>query len=185
MIPQIQSSQSGRSLMQLLATDEDLDGIKLDGDKLIDKTKLFIIAQAKNELNRVIKMTDFLDKLEEKFVLAVDQRLEQNPDNLQLISSAMEVVTESLSRSNVLISQVLKDDKLTSLIINTTNIITSDGKSSVVIDADSRDAVRNMASSLISQLTSLSDKPDITGNDSAIDVIIEEKTTKDGETDNE
>lgn len=175
-VPILSSCENGRNLMQLLAADEELSDFKLDGDHLIKKSKLFVIAQVKNELSRVIKMTDFLDKLEAKFMNAVDNRLEQNPDNLQLISSAMETVTNSLNRSNSLISQVLKDEKLSALIINTTNIITPGGASSTVMDIDSRDAVRNMASSLLSQLATLSN------NENVIDVseqIIPDTTEED------
>ena len=120
-------------LMKKLAEDAPLDGIDLDGDKLVNKAKLFIIAQACNELNRVIKLTNFLDTLEEKFIDAVTFKIEESPHNLQLLTYAMETITESLNRSNQLITQILKDEKLSSVIINTTNIITPDGSSATVM----------------------------------------------------
>ena len=67
----------------------------------------------------------------------------------------METITESLNRSNALITQVLKDDKLSSIIINTTNIITPEGKSSTLMSVDSRDAIRNAASFFLAQLQHL------------------------------
>ena len=151
-IQQLQPENDERTLLKMLAAGDDNAVRSVDGEKLIDTTKLFLIAQAKSELTRIIRNTDFLDRLEQKFMDAVDSRLEDNPDNLQLISASMEVVVNSLKRSNEIVTQVLKDDKLSSIIINTTNIITPDGSSATIIDADSRDSVRNMASSLLAQL---------------------------------
>jgi hypothetical protein len=142
-------------LMKKIAEDAPLDGMDVSGEKLINKTKLFLVAQAANELNRVIKLTNLLDKLENRFIDTVNDRLETNPDNLALITSAMETITESLNRSNALITQVLKDDKLSSIIINTTNIITPEGKSSTLMSVDSRDAIRNAASFFLAQLQHL------------------------------
>jgi hypothetical protein len=142
-------------LMKKIAEDSSLEGMNVNGEKLINKTKLFLVAQACNELNRVIKLTNLLDKLENKFIETISDRLETNPDNLTLITSAMETITEALNRSNALITQVLKDDKLSSIIINTTNIITPEGKSSSLMTVDSRDAVRNAASFFLAQLQHL------------------------------
>lgn len=145
-------SSNASILMKKLADDAPLDGMDIDGDKLLNKAKLFLVAQACNELNRVIKMTNFLDTLEEKFIDTVSDKLDESPHNLQLITYAMETITESLNRSNQLITQILKDEKLSSVIINTTNIITQDGSSATVMSMDSRDTVRNWASSTLAQL---------------------------------
>ena len=142
-------------LMKRLADNASLDGIEADGDKLLNKTKLFLVAQAHNELNRVIKMTNLLDKIEAKFIDAIEDRIEQTPDNLQLLTYAMETISNSLTRSNQIITQVLKDDKLAAIVLNTTNIITPDGNSATIIDADSRDEVRNLAASLLEQLSKM------------------------------
>lgn len=165
-------------LMKKLAEDAPLDGINIDSDKLISKAKLFIVAQACNELNRVIKMTNFLDTLEEKFMDTVNSKLEENPQNLQLITYAMETITESLNRSNNLITQILKDEKLASVIINTTNIITPDGSSATVMSMDSRDTVRNWASAALAQLKGLD-------NNSSTDIIIDESVNDESEQEGE
>lgn len=139
-------------LMKKIAEDSSLEGMNVNGEKLINKTKLFLVAQACNELNRVIKLTNLLDKLEDRFIDTISNRLDENPDNLTLITGAMETITDALNRSNAMITQVLKDDKLSSIIINTTNIITPNGDSRNLISAESRDAVRNYASSLLAQM---------------------------------
>lgn len=144
-------------LMKRLADNDSLEGLNVDGDALLMRTKLFLVAQACNELNRVIKMTNLLDTLESKFIEAINTRLDESPTNLQLITYAMETITESLNRSNSIITQVLKDEKLSSIIINTTNIITPDGSSATIMDMNSRDAIRNMASCLLAELRNTSD----------------------------
>ena len=167
-------------LMKKLADDASLDGMDVDGDKLLNKAKLFLVAQACNELNRVIKMTNFLDSLEEKFIDTVNMKLDESPHNLQLITYAMETITESLNRSNQLITQILKDEKLSSVIINTTNIITPDGSSATVMSMDSRDNVRNWASSTLAQLRSAemskSDVIDVANNDTTQEGVIQDET---------
>lgn len=164
-------------LMKKLAEDAPLDGMDVDGDKLVNRAKIFLVAQACNELNRVIKLTNFLDTLEEKFIDAVTEKIEESPHNLQLLTYAMETITESLNRSNQLITQILKDDKLSSIIINTTNIITPDGSSATVMSMDSRDTVRNWASSMLAQLRNVDNNTTTnTGNLSTNEEVVIDAT---------
>lgn len=156
-------------LMKKIADDAPLDGMNVDGDKLLNKTKMFLIAQACNELNRVIKMTNLLDTIENKFIDAISEKLDENPHNLQLITFAMETISNSLARSNQLITQVLKDDKLSAIIINTNNIITPDGSTATVLSMDSRDAIRNWASSTFDMLRNMENNSDEVPN-TTIDV---------------
>lgn len=168
-------------LMKKLAEDAPLDGMDVDGDKLVNKAKIFLVAQACNELNRVIKLTNFLDTLEEKFIDAVTEKIEESPHNLQLLTYAMETITESLNRSNQLITQILKDEKLSSVIINTTNIITPDGSSATVMSMDSRDTVRNWASSMLAQLRNVEDNPVNNAAESTEPEIIDANVVEDSE----
>lgn len=165
-------------LMKKLAEDAPLDGFNVDSDKLINRAKLFFVAQACNELNRVIKMTNFLDTLEAKFIDTVNSKLEESPQNLQLITYAMETITESLNRSNNLITQILKDEKLASVIINTTNIITPDGSSATVMSMDSRDTVRNWASAALAQLKGFGSG---TSDDVIVDGSMNEESEQEGD----
>lgn len=166
-------------LMKKIADDAPLDGMNVNGDKLLNKTKMFLIAQACNELNRVIKMTNLLETIEAKFIDAISEKLDENPHNLQLITFAMETISNSLARSNQLITQVLKDDKLSAIIINTNNIITPDGSTATVLSMDSRDAIRNWASSTFDMLRNMENNPDDIPN-TTIDVP--EEAIKENET---
>jgi hypothetical protein len=156
----IEPQLTSMSMMKQLANnDEDLR-IDISGEMLIDRTKLFLVAQARNSLQRIIKLTAFLEKLEDKFIEAVSTRLDEDTNDVTMIALSMETISKLLQDANNTVMQVLRDEKLQSIVINTTNIITPDGNSATVIDADSRDAVRNMAANLLSQLSKLSDDSD-------------------------
>ena len=72
-----------------------------------------------------------------------------------MISQAMETLSKCVDNANSTVFQVLKDDKFNNITINTTNIITPDGNSATIIDADARDEVRNLAASLLEQLSKM------------------------------
>lgn len=152
------SEASAKAMMKQLADNDPDLLVNIDGERLVARTKLFVVAQARNNLNRIIKLTNFLEKLEDKFIDAVNNRLENEPESISMISMAMETISRCLADANETVTQVLKDDRLQNIVINTTNIITPDGNSARVIDADSRDAVRNLAGSLLSQLSKIADE---------------------------
>ena len=169
--PKDVTANNGALLMKKIAEDAPLDGLDVDGEELVNKAKFFLVAQARNELNRVIKLTNFLDTLEARFMDTVTAKLDESPHNLQLITGAMEVITASLEHSNQLITQILKDEKLSSVIINTTNIITPDCASATIIDMDSRDAVRNWASSALARFSNLEST-----NEDVVDVDVKKES---------
>lgn len=151
-------SSSAVVMMKQLADNTPDVPMDINGDELIDRTKLFVVAYARNQLNRIIKLTNFLERLEDKFINAVSERIESEPESLTMISMAMETISKCLEDANSVVFQVLKDDRLQNIIINTTNIITPDGNSATIIDADSRDEVRNLAESLLAQLSKISEE---------------------------
>ena len=151
-------SSSAVVMMKQLADNTPDVPMDINGDELIDRTKLFVVAYARNQLNRIIKLTNFLERLEDKFINAVSERIESEPESLTMISMAMETISKCLEDANSVVFQVLKDDRLQNIIINTTNIITPDGNSATIIDGDSRDEVRNLAESLLAQLSKISEE---------------------------
>lgn len=151
-------SSSAVVMMKQLADNTPDVPMDINGDELIDRTKLFVVAYARNQLNRIIKLTNFLERLEDKFITAVSERIESEPESLTMISMAMETISKCLEDANSVVFQVLKDDRLQNIIINTTNIITPDGNSATIIDPDSRDEVRNLAESLLAQLSKISEE---------------------------
>jgi hypothetical protein len=123
----------------------------LNGKNVDNQAKLFLAAQARNELQRIIRLTEFLDNIENKFMTAVNKKLVEQPDNINLIMTAMDMTTQSLKRSQELIYNVLKDDSLQTLVVNTVNLIPGTEQSSIM-SRKSRDAIRSVATKLISDL---------------------------------
>lgn len=123
----------------------------LNGKNVDNQAKLFLAAQARNELQRIIRLTEFLDNIEAKFMTAVNKKLVEQPDNINLIMTAMDMTTQSLKRSQELIYNVLKDDSLQTLVVNTVNLIPGAEQSSIM-SRKSRDAIRSVATKLISDL---------------------------------
>ena len=95
-------------------------------DAITNKLKLFILAQAERDLNTILKLLRFLDKVEEAYENKVDQEMTRGTltiyNYMQIISS----INSSLSRCHATINQVLKDDSLKNIFIvdNSTNINT-------------------------------------------------------------
>lgn len=152
------SQSSNYALMKLLADNDNTSPIEVDSNDLMNKTKMFLVVFARNQLNRIISLTNFLERLESKFIESVDEVLDTEQDAIRkiaMISQAMETLSKCVDDANSVVFQVLKDDKFNNITINTTNIITPDGNSATIIDADSRDEVRNLAASLLEQLSKM------------------------------
>ena len=135
-------------MMEVIAkNDQSLNDIKnLTSSKVTDQLKVFLISQARNELIRVVRLTRFLDKLEEKFMDKVDQKMINDELTLKQYNDVISTITGLLSRSNTIISQVLKDESLMT-ILNTTIYSSGAGSvSSTVVsslkDSRSRERVR-------------------------------------------
>lgn len=145
---------SNMEMMRIISkSDQSLEDIKnLTSSKVTDQLKVFLIAQARNELQRVVRLTLFLDKLEEGFINKVSDKMETDALTLKQYSDIIGTITDLLSRSNSIISQVLKDDSLMT-ILNTT--IYSSGSSTTVSsvqslkDPQSRERVRTVIQNIL------------------------------------
>lgn len=125
----------------------------LNGKDVDNQFKLFLAAQARNELQRILRLTEFLDNIEQKFMATVNKKLIEQPDNINLLMSSMDIISQSLKRSQELVYNVLKDDSLQTLVVNTVNLIPGSDNTSIMT-RKSRDAIRSVASKLISDLQS-------------------------------
>ena len=125
----------------------------LNGRDVDNQFKLFLAAQARNELQRIIRLTEFLDNIEQKFMTTINKKLVEQPDNINLLMSSMDIITQSLKRSQELVYNVLKDDSLQTLVVNTVNLIPG-SENTTIMSRKSRDAIRSVATKLISDLQS-------------------------------
>jgi hypothetical protein len=141
--------------MKLIAQGKTHDALlsELNGKNVENQSRLFLAAQARNELQRIIKLTNFLDTIENKFMTAVNKKLVEQPDNINLLMTTMNIVSQSLERSNALINNVLKDNSLQTLVVNNVNLVNGSDETNI-ISRKSRDAIRSVASKLISELQS-------------------------------
>lgn len=141
-------------MTQIARNEQSLEDIKnLTSSKVTDQLKVFLISQARNELSRVVKLTKFLDRLENEYMNKVENAMESGSMTLRQYSDTIGLITDLLSRSNDIIYKVLRDDSLMT-ILNTT-IYSTDGStqvSSVVSslkDAQSRERVRNVVQNIL------------------------------------
>ena len=134
------SQSSNYALMKLLADNDSTSPIEVDSNEMMNKTKMFLVVFARNQLNRIIYLTNFLERLESKFIESVDEVLDTEQDAIRkiaMISQAMETLSKCVDNANSVVFQVLKDDKFNNITINTTNIITGghlDGINTIHID---------------------------------------------------
>lgn len=141
-------------MIKVSNNEQSLEDIKhLTSSKITDQLKVFLVAQARNELSRVVKLTRFLDRLENEYLTKVQQKVEDNTMTLKQYSDTINLITGLLSRSNDIIYKVLKDDSLMT-ILNTTIYTSGDTTqvSSVVSslkDAQSRERVRNVIQNVL------------------------------------
>ena len=148
---------------------------QLNGKDTENQAKLFLIAQARNELQRIVKMTQYLDSLEDKFMKIVNKKLIEQPANLNLVMTAMDITQQSLKRSNDLVNAILKDNSLQTLVLNTVNIIPG-VEDSATIDMSSRESIRNVAANLLAQLKSKENEI-VEVNESELSEVKEEDDT--------
>lgn len=87
----------------------------IERDEIINRTKLFLVAQAKTELKRIVKLTKLLDKLEDSY----QDRLERELPIMELddYESAIKTLNKCIDRSNKLIQNIISNDELSSILI--------------------------------------------------------------------
>lgn len=166
--------------MRMIArNDQSLEDIKmLTSSKVTDQLKVFLIAQARNELMRVIKLTQFLDKLENQFISKVDSSIEDDDLTLKQYSDIIGVITSLLSRSNDIIANVLKDDSLMTILNTTIYSNTSDSSTTTAVvaqlkDSQSRERVRVVLGQILTATSQYTNVQSTETNDNTI--IIDEE----------
>lgn len=109
--------------MKLIASDPNYSEALLqytDPKVSENQFKLFIIAQCKREIYKILKYSEYLDKLEDRFEKVYIDRLEELSDGM--IVRLMQLVVDKIDRGNALINSVIKDKEITNvLVINQQN----------------------------------------------------------------
>ena len=153
----IQPHNPNMDMMEKIANDEQtFQDIKLlTSTKVTDQLKVFLVSQARNELSRVIKLTNFLDKIENGYLNKIDKLMKDDEISLKQYGEIVETITTLLGRSNSIISNILKDDSLTTILNTTiyTNTDSNGGQGMSVVsqlkDPQSREKVRNVINQIL------------------------------------
>ena len=137
------------------STDSDIS--MSDSFESNNQAKMFLVAQAKNEMQRIVRLTKFLDIVEEKFVDTSTLLMSEYPDNLELVQDILDTIMKCINRSNDLIMAIVKDEKLNSFVFNkaNSNDFMYEYKD---ISLDSKNKIREFASKMIDRLSSLEDE---------------------------
>ena len=137
--------------------------------------KSALMAQARRELERVLKLTDLLDKVQEKYQERVFDYIENHNDEsaINYLPRMIEVISQCLDRSQKLIHDIALDEKFNitlidaSTTVNNTNIEAVNGLD--LSSALERNHVREAVNSILDILKSEQDKEqnviDVTNND--------------------
>ena len=121
-------------------------------DEAKNQISMFLVAQAKNELYRIIKLTSFLEEVEARYIDTATELMQQYPDNLTLVQNVLETIEKSINRSNELLTQVLKDDKLNTYVFNFHSANNAENTVYKNLDKASRDSLRSFASGMLERL---------------------------------
>ena len=127
-------------------TEADERAFKLTQNKL----KVGMLLQAKNSLNRILKLTNVLDKLYDELVDRIDVDI-NTTDTASLMYTA-DYISKALQDTNKLIMDLINNEKIQNFFIidNSQNInVNTDNN---VLDANSREKIRTAAKIIMNNL---------------------------------
>ncbi len=128
----------------------DTDFSYLTSENATKQLKVFLLSLARNELLRVIRLTEALNDLESTFV---KEALDNKEDiNLGVLSEIMRSVMNSLNRSTDLVYKVMNDESIKLIIDNSTNIFNSSQSIVILQDKSSRERVKQIAHDIIDRI---------------------------------
>lgn len=115
--------------------------------------RLFLIAQAKKELCRIVSLTQTLDSIEKRYQDAAMAYLsDHSEDTVNIAPMMIQTISKCLERSYDILKQVTKDDKLFNvLFIDNSKTITANLPESLG-KASSRAKVRDSVSEILRML---------------------------------
>ena len=127
------------------------DFAHLTSDATSKQLKVFLLSLARNELLRVIRLTETLNELESSFIR---EAMENKDDlNMGILAEVMKTVVNSLNRSTDLIYKVMQDESIKLIIDNSTNIFNAPGSQSIILENPaSREKVKKIAQQLLQHI---------------------------------
>lgn len=159
-IPVIDALSNMNSIVQAL--------INSPAENLVSFIDIYLIANAKSELNRILKYMKLLDQVEEKYIDKVMRESDDYP--ITLMHDILGFITSSIDRSNAIITSIIKanpeipqnvqfsvGDNSTITINNikadNMNVHSGDGVSQ--LSSSQRERIRNYISSITKNMDTL------------------------------
>ena len=144
------------ALMLQIATSDDSQALseELMSHDIPTQLRVFMLLKARNELLRIIRVSETLQKLEDTFM----ERALSDKDGMDVksLSKAIETASESLQRSTDFVSSVMNDKEL-KLVVEQTNNTYVDNRvqnnyTAIQLNQESREKIRQVASRLLSDI---------------------------------
>lgn len=131
-------------------------------DRVKTQLNLFVIAQAQRELKRIIRLTDTLDLIQDRWEISLQDFMDNanNPELVQTLPYVIDTLTKCLESANTIVSKVLGNEKIMNF-----QILSADNNSTINIgnaqnnqeilnlqDAASRKKVRDAVNAILSNI---------------------------------
>lgn len=118
--------ESPLEMMQNIANSDFTDAVHelTNSNAVKNQMKLFLIAECKRELHKVVKYAEMLDVIETRFQDRFINNINEIPDNQ--LPQLMQLMMGCIDRSNNMINSILKDEEVLNLLIVQNNNFNKD-----------------------------------------------------------
>lgn len=146
MVPSLSSEEFQKSLIEKIIDSQ-------SKEELQNHLDLFNLAQSKNNVLRVIKLNDLLQKVEDQAI----ERFNKRPDQIsnRELLEYLQVVSTQIEKSQKTVNETINEKPLIQITNNKNELNIQTGPT---LNAESREKVIDAFSMIIKQLESLEDK---------------------------
>lgn len=140
---------------------KDIDITAALTDKTVDNMKAFLIIYSRSQLNRVVKLTNSLNKMEDQLI---EKAMAGQDIDMDALMSVIRVIQKSLDSALGLIKQVTTDESYLQVIVNNTKVvnntlnqynISTAASIPVLANQDSREKVRSAIGAILNKVSEL------------------------------
>lgn len=140
---------------------KDIDITAALTDKTVDNMKAFLIIYSRSQLNRVVKLTNSLNKMEDQLI---EKAMAGQDIDMDALMSVIRVIQKSLDSALGLIKQVTTDESYLQVIVNNTKVVNNTlnqynvstaASIPVLANQDSREKVRSAIGAILNKVSEL------------------------------
>ena len=140
-------------MMKAIAEEDMSAQTQFDIEKAQNTCKMFLVADAKRTLKQIIKLNEFLDKVQQKYTDKVINNIEHYDE--AEFHKIMNMIITLLEYANDRVQQIIKDDSLSNLLFidNSTTQTTIGTQNALNLGTpDSRDRVTKVVKNVIEKI---------------------------------